>query len=405
MNIWIFNHYAIAPGTGGITRHYDMSKQLVKNGHEVTIFASSYDHQSRKELHCKDNKFYKVEMFDGVRYVWIKTFPYKKNDWKRVLNMLSYTFKSFFKSISTKEKPDIIIGSLMHPLAALLGYVISRVKKCDFYFEERDLWPQSLIDLGKVSESHPIVKLLNKLELFLYKKSTRIIVLFDKAVNYVESRGICSNKVIYLPNGVDLDRYKDFGKLPEEFSVFFRENKNKFIAVYTGAHGLANNLEALVDAAKKAREINNKIHFLFVGDGPEKEKLILLSKKENLDNVSFMPAVSKEHIPSILRNSDVALVSMKDAEVYKWGISLNKLFDYMAAQLPIIIHCNIDETPVEKSNSGFKVNTTTEIALKLNALYENKDLRMEKKKNSYEYVFQNHSWEKLSRKLLNEMTR
>lgn len=397
MDIWIFNHYAIAPGTSGITRHYDLARELVKMGHNVTIFASSFDHQTRKEKHITENNVIKKEEnYEGVHFVWIKTPPYRKNDWRRVLNILFYTIRTnnVIKELQ-KHNPDVIIGSLMHPLAPILAYLISSKKNCKFFFEERDLWPQSLVDLGKLSKKNPIVFLLSKLEMFLYKKADRIIVLFDKAIGYVESRGVNREKVIYLPNGVHLSKYDNPTPLPEEHNAIFEKLKGKFICIYTGAHGLANNLDAMLDAAK-VLDAREKIHFVLVGDGPEKERLIKRKQNENLSNITFLPPVSKEQVPEVLKRSNVGLITMWDADVYKWGFSLNKSYDYMAAKLPIILKCHIKNNLIEKSGAVIRVDNSNEMAKEIENLYLNKGLLKDLGQKSREFVEQNNSWEKLA---------
>jgi hypothetical protein len=138
MNKWIFNHYAIAPGSSGGTRHYDLAMELVKKGHEVTIFASSFEHQTRKESHIQEsNLTYKENNYDGITFIWIKTTPYQKNNWRRIMNILSYSFRTYLLiQKKFKNRPDFVIGSLMHPLAALLGYIISYQKKASFILKK-----------------------------------------------------------------------------------------------------------------------------------------------------------------------------------------------------------------------------------------------------------------------------
>jgi len=148
--IWILNHYAIPPTMGGITRHFDYAKELVKRGYDVSIFASSFDHKQRVELLGKGEKF-KIEDYSGVKFVWIKTTPYKKNDFKRVVNIFSFAKNLYF--IARKfEKPDTIIASSFHPLTWVVGYRLAKGKKAEFVAEVRDLWPQSGIDLGAFKE-------------------------------------------------------------------------------------------------------------------------------------------------------------------------------------------------------------------------------------------------------------
>ncbi|TDM20849.1 glycosyltransferase WbuB [Macrococcoides canis] len=399
MEIWIFNHYAIGPNSGGGTRHYDLSKYLVEKGHKVKIFASSFDHQTRKEKHLFNSELYKSEMHDGVEFIWIKTHPYKGNDFNRVLNMSSY-FKNAKKvSKLVNGNPDLVIGSLVHPLAAYLGYIVSKKKKSLFYFEERDLWPQSLIDLGKVTEKNPVIFLLYKLEKYLYKKADRIIVLFENAKNYVVSKGINEEKVLYIPNGIDMNRLEtNNSSLSYELEKYFNENKGNNIIVYTGTHGLANNLDVVLDAAK---EIRTNTQFLFIGDGPNKEKLIQRKLKEKIDNVYFSDPVNKDLIPTILQKSSVGLLPLKHSPVFKWGISPNKLFDYMSNKLPVILLCDIENSPLQQANGGFVLkndfkNKLVDLLNNINK-YDLESLG----DNGYNFVKENHNWEKNSQIIIN----
>ncbi|MFC0272242.1 glycosyltransferase family 4 protein [Metabacillus herbersteinensis] len=405
MKFWIFNHYAIPPGSSGITRDYDLAKRLVRHGHQVTIFASSYDHRSRKERHFKQDEkgFYKIEEYDGIRYVWVRTTPYEGNNINRVLNILSYTVRGFFASRKVTDNPDIVMGTIVHPFAAFLGYAVSKMRKSLFYFEERDLWPETLVHLGKFKPGSFIVKILYQLELFLYKKAKRIIVLFDRAHLYVKSRGISTDKVLYVPNGADLERYDERIPLTNDISEALQILKGKFIGVYTGAHGLANNLDVLLDAAKLTKEKNKDIHFLFVGAGVEKERLHKRALDELLTNVTFIDPIPKEMIPSLLKEADVGLISMWDADLYKWGMSLNKVYDYMAAELPTIIKCNIPDTIVEKANAGYKVLDAVELSEKLLLSFNSRDEIKQKGKNGRKYVEQYHSWDQLANVLLQAM--
>lgn len=394
MEIWIFNHYAIGPNSGGGTRHYDLSKYLVKNGHHVKIFASSFDHQTRKENHLFNGELYKKEVHDGVEFVWIKTHAYKGNDHNRVINMLSYFRNAKKVSKMIDGKPDLVIGSLVHPLAAYLGYIVSKRKKSLFYFEERDLWPQSLIDLGKVTKKNPVIYFLYKLEKHLYKKADKIIVLFENAENYVVSKGIAANKVLYIPNGIDMNRLNtNQAKLPSELEKYFETHKDKNIVVYTGTHGLANNLDTVLDAAK---EIDYKTQFLFIGDGPNKEKMIKRKADENINNVYFANPVTKDLIPTILQKSSIGLLPLKHSPVFKWGISPNKLFDYMSNKLPVILLCDIENSPLQQANGGFvlKNDFKNELVKLLNNIGQH-DLKT-LGENGFNFVKDHHNWGKNS---------
>lgn len=408
MKIWIFNHYAVAPGQAGGTRHFDLAKNIVESGdHQVTIFASSFSYQKLEEtIRYSEKEYTQTSEYSEVFFRWIKTHPYKRNDLNRVWNIVTYAYRAYQLGKRLEEKPDVIIGSLVHPLAALVGYWLAKKKGSIFYFEERDLWPQTLIDLGKISPKNPVIFLLSWLEKFLYKKASRIIVLFDKAVDYVQSRGIQPDKVMHLPNGVDLARYESAEDiaLPEELENIFQSLSGKFIGAYLGSHGLANHLDALLDAANRLRD-HSDIHFLLIGDGPEKERLMKRKTVEELHNVTFFPSIKKEYVPVVLKRVHVGLLPLKNSPVFKWGISPNKLFDYMASELPVILLCDLDGTPVEASGGGIVVKTDFAENLAKGMLQLSASPAEAKRlgKKAKEYVYTHHAWHLLSAKLLAAM--
>lgn len=399
--IWILNHYATAKGTS--TRHFDIAKELAGKGYDVTICASSFEHITRQEKKQYRNGYSLAETLDGVKFIWLKTTAYRNNGLRRVMNMLTYSYRAYTGLKKTGESPDFIIGSLMHPFAALVGCLLAKRYGCKFYFEERDLWPQTLIDLGKVSRSNPVVWLLSKLELYLYRKADRIIVLFEHAVGYVQGKGIDPRKIVHIPNGIDLARHdRHSGKLPAEYELWFRQHEGQYIAAYTGAHGLANNLDAVLDAAKITKEGNEQIHYLLIGDGPEKQRLTERKRREHLTNVTLMPPVPKEQIPAILQQVHVGLLPLKDSPVFKWGISPNKLYDYMASRLPVILLCDTENSDIERSGGGvvIKEQFPVHLAGKLIEFAANPEGTRRMGQAAREYVVSHHSWNILSETLL-----
>ncbi|MGB9788926.1 MAG: glycosyltransferase family 4 protein [Dictyoglomus turgidum] len=351
-NIWLFNHYAITPNLPGGTRHFDFGKELVRRGYKVTIFASSFHYSLLRETkEYKKDKFI-VEDYEGVRFVWLKTFSYSDNDWRRVVNMLSYAIRAYevAQKINT-EKPDIIIGSSVHLFAVFTAYLLSKKYKTPFIMEVRDLWPQTLMDMG-VSKWHPFVILLGILEKFLYKRADKIIVLLPRANEYIEKLGISPEKIVWIPNGVDFGRFqfKNGGSLRDETYT-----SDEFIVTYTGAIGKANNLDVAIEAAKILQKDYPNIKFLFVGDGPEKGRLLEIVKKEKINNVEFRPPVAKNKIVEIILKSDALFFHLQDSPIFKYGISSNKLFDYLASGKPIIFSSNSINNPVEEAKAGITV--------------------------------------------------
>jgi len=386
-NIWIFNHYAITPALPGGTRHFDFAKELVKRGYKVSIFASSFLHGQFKVIREHSVNNFMVEEYDGIRFVWIKTFPYYRNDLRRIINMLSYSVRAYkvAKKINV-EKPDIIIGSSVHLFAVFAAYLISKKYKVPFIMEVRDLWPQTLIDMG-VPKWHPFVIILGFLEKFLYKKANKIIVLLPKANMYMENLGVSPDKIIWIPNGVDLRRF-------DKSNNQIENDKSSFIITYMGAIGMANNLDVIIEVAEILKESYKELKFLLVGEGPEKDRLAKIVKNKNLHNVEFKENIPKDKVSEILCNSDALFFHLKDTPVFNYGISSNKLFDYLASGKPIIFASNSINNPVEEAKAGITVppNNPQAIAQAIIKLYKMSDEdRKEIGINGRKYVEKNHS--------------
>jgi glycosyltransferase involved in cell wall biosynthesis len=345
-SLWILNHYAISPDMPGGTRHFDLARELTKSGIEVTIFASGFDHSTRKYVKVTPGIKMKIELYDGVRFVWINTLPYSGNDWRRILNMLSYSWRVLG---CTREfsKPDVIIGSSMHPFAALAGWWLARRYGAKFIFEVRDLWPQVLIDMGKMSEYNPVVRLLRRLELFLYRKSERIIILGRQMRDYIARYNVSMDKIVWIPNGVDLARFNGISPI--------KKNTSEFLLMYLGSHSKTNALHILIEAAKIIQDRGyENIRFFLIGDGPEKQNLIQLADRLQLKNIEFCKSVPKDEVPKVLMRAD-ALVLTKDPTFGAYSGSILKMFDYMASYRPIIFSGELSYNPVAESHCGYTV--------------------------------------------------
>jgi len=388
MTIWILNHHALTPQMSGGTRHYDFAKELISRGHNIVIISSSFHYSKYSELKEYGDSKYINENIDGIQWVWLKTPPYRGNGIARVKNMLSYTYKavSILPTINL-PKPDIIIGSSVHLFAVYAAYRLSLRYKIPFVMEVRDLWPQTLIDMG-ISKWHPFIVLLGVLERFLYKKADKIISNLPYASSYI-SKFTDSSKVEWISNGVDIS------------NVIYEKPENRKIlkVAYTGALGVANNLSLLVEFAKTKPK---NIEFLIVGDGVERAKLLHLSK--SLENIQIKEPVAKDEVPYILQNSDILYFNLKDSPVFKYGISSNKLFDYMASGRVIIFSSNAANNPIKECDGGITIEPDNIEALQ-NAIYQIQNMSYEKRvqlgENNRDYCKQNYDIKVLVDKLEN----
>ncbi len=394
MKIWIFNQYAITPDQAGGTRHYDLSRKLIERGHQVKIFAGSIHYANLTETKNYGDRKFLSEIIHGVEFVWIKTPPYSKSNWRRVLNMLSFARNVLRVAISMKnEMPDIIIGSSVHLFAVQSAFRVAKKFDIPFLMEVRDLWPQVLIDLGH-SKFHPFVIWLRAIEKSMYKNAKRIITLLPASIDYLVSKGGDRKKIIWIPNGIDLARFENE---PDQLP-----NNENFTIIYTGGMSNANGIDAVLLAADILRKKNIDVEFKLIGDGTEKENLIRMKEEMNLNNISFPDAVAKDEVMKLLRTADALLFMFEDSPVFRYGISPNKLFDYMAASRPIIFSCNTPWNPVEESKSGFSVpaRTPEKLAEAIEQLMKMSLVdRIQMGERAKDYVRKNHSMDLLADKL------
>ncbi len=406
MNIWILNHYAHPPDLPGATRHYELAKDLAKCEHQVTIIATSFHHYLHKETRLQPGENWKVEDLGSSQFVWIRTPPYQQNDRQRVRNMIMFMVRAIRLSRKLPDlvpkigKPDVVIGYSPHLLTPLAACWIAYRFHVPFVIEIADLWPQTIIDMGEFNSSHPVIKSLQALEKFLYQKADCIITLLPFAHNYITACGIPSEKVIWIPTGVDLSRFTE--------DTHELANHEFFQVMYLGAHGQANALDVTIEAAKIVKEMGfGEIHFVFMGDGPEKTKLIALAKEFGLTNVEFRDPVPKKDVHNALREADAFLFNLEDVAVFKYGISPNKLFDYMITGKPVITSVEAKGNPVEKARCGLIVPPRDPKALAeaLIKIYRmSPDEREEMGHRGQEYVKEHHDISKLAGLLEHTLT-
>ena len=332
--IYIINQFANTPDLPGHTRQFEIAKFLCHQGWNVNVYASDFNLSKRSFTKLRNNEFLKKELINKINWIWLRVFPYKKNNWKRYINIFSFCIiiliilpiSIFFKKIKGEKKGIILASSPQLP-AAFLSFLLAKIFNMKFVLEVRDLWPQIFIDKENYSKNNFFIIFLQKIESILYTKSDYIIVLAKGVVDYVKNKG--ARNVAWLPNGPSLNEFK-YHPLPKENKVF--DTERPFRIIYSGTHGEVNDLENVIKAAKILRIL--PIQFIFIGDGPKKNSLMKESKA--LGNVIFLNPVSKFEIPSYIASADAVLVSLKDLKLFKYGVSPNKLYDAYAIGRPII---------------------------------------------------------------------
>ncbi len=351
-NIWILNHYATSPDIGQWSRHYKFAEYLIQKGHSVKIFAASTIHNTDKNL-IKESIKYLTKEYNGVLFIFIKACDYVGNGKKRIMNMFDYALRLMSVSKNfDNEKPDVIYASSAHPLTWISGYRLAKRYNAMFIAETRDLWPETLVDMGKIDRNSLLAKLLYKLEKFIYMKADRLVFTMPGGKDYVESIGLDPSKVRYINNGVDLEEFNENASkckyIDEEL-----ENDKQFKVIYAGSMGIANSLNDLIESAKIVQTKGYKnIRYILFGDGYQKQELMEYVRVNNISNVIFKGKVEKKYIPGILKKANLNVFTGKNIELYKYGLSLNKMFDYFASGKPILSNIECGYDIVKQYNCG-----------------------------------------------------
>lgn len=389
-SIWIFNHYAITPDQPGGTRHYDFAKELIKRGYDIKIFASSFHSTLFTELKKYDSRKYKIENINGIEFVWIKTYPYTRNNWRRIINMLTYAINAYKAARKIKnEKPDVIIGSSPHIFAAYIAFILSNRYYKPFILEIRDHWSHALVNMG-ISRWNPFIVVIEMLEQYLYKKADKIIMLQPNDKDICKSLNIPEEKTTYINNGVNLERDVDWAKTGRYDEYF---NNGKFNVFYAGSIGKVDDVELIIKAGKILQQRAQNVQIYIIGSGIEKEQKMKEIASDNITNISFIDPVPKNEVQSLLKNAD-ALLYHANTAACRYGISPLKLFDYLASAKPVIFAFNAINNIVKEAECGVTVppddpNKLSEAIIDMSKLSKQERKAMGKK--GREYVEKYHS--------------
>lgn len=346
--VWILNHYAQEPSNPGGTRHWSLAHHLAAHGWRGVIIAGSVELNTGRDRLGKGERR-RDEVLGGIPFVWLKVPGHRGNGIGRVMNMLSYAARAMLvRPGGGVDPPDAVIGSSVHPFAAFAGWVLARRHRVPFVFEVRDLWPQTLIDLGRISRDGLTARGMRMLERFLYRRADRIIALLPKAWEYIAESGTPADRVEWIPNGVEPGGLPDHAPPRPVGACTF---------MYLGAHGEANGLDNVLRAMDLAQRdpLSQGIRLRLVGDGPSKRGLVALASELRLRNVSFEDPVPKLKVPTLAAEADAFLFNLVDAPVFRFGISSNKLFDFLSARRPIVFCCDAGNDPVREAGAGITV--------------------------------------------------
>lgn len=399
MKIVVICHY-FPPEIGAPSaRIYEMARHWVDLGNEVHVVTCFPNHPTGIIPEEYKGMKYKYEVMDGIHvhrnYVYATP---NKGFTKKTLGHISFMFSSVIYSMKKIDKPDVIITSSPTFFSMFSGYWYSLRKKSDFVLEIRDLWPAAMIDLGVMKEGF-ITRILEKMELFFYRKSKILIMVTQSFKENVVNRGISEDKVHVITNGVNQDLFYPKEKNRELIDKY--KLQEKFVISYVGAHGISQNLTTILEVAKKLGSYKN-IEFIFVGEGAEKDKLKQIVREEELNNVQFIDAQPKEIISDFYNLSDLCLIPLKNIDLFKTFIP-SKMFEIMACGVPIVASLEGEAAQIlEDSKAALVVqpDNPDEIAAAIEESINNKEKYNLMKVNGPVFVEKNYSRNKLAERYL-----
>jgi glycosyltransferase involved in cell wall biosynthesis len=405
MNIFYCNHYASPPSNGGSGRSYYFAKELQSLGHNVVVICASQHHMRATAANPKDLN--KLIVDGGVTYLNLRVRSYKGNGLRRLLNVLDYASQlntlMGLVSQGVLYKPDILIASSPTPFIFAPARKLSSRLDAKLIYEVRDLWPLSLVALGNVSRWHPLVIWMNYIEIRSYKQSDAVVSLLSNSFEHMHIRGLANDKFNWVPNGVSVDEWKEMAILPAEHQELYANlrSRGKKIVVYAGSHAPSDGLEQLLDVKKVLGTSDPPYHIILIGDGISKQALMERTKAEQCTFINFLPKVTKVQSLTAIRQADICYIGWQNTPIYRYGISPNKLSEYMYAQKPVVHAVPETIDPVKEANAGISVKPFDPVALDsaLRTLCAmSAEQRDELGKNGRKYVLENMEWSMLARK-------
>jgi len=333
MHILIIHQAFASISEPGGTRHHELAQVLTARGHRVTVIASPVSYLTGTPLRLPPFSEKMEGEKEGGALTILRASVYSahhKSFLHRVLAFLSFMLSSFWIGLGVKNV-DVVWGTSPPIFQGVTAWVLARLKGAKFLFEVRDLWPRFAIAVG-VLRNVWLIRASEWLERTLYRSAARVMVNSPAYVSYVKERG--AREVELIPNGADPSMFD-----PAADGVDFRQAHHltgKFVVMYAGAHGMSNDLEVVLEAARQLAEDTPEVEIVLVGDGKEKSALMARAAAMSLPNVTFLPSVPKTGMAGALAAADACLAILKPLEEYKWTYP-NKVFDYMAAGRPVAL--------------------------------------------------------------------
>jgi len=380
-------------------RTLEHCNEWIRKGHKITIITGAPNFPKGKIFNGYKNKIYQSEVINKIYIKRVWTFISANEGFiLRILDYLSFMFSSFFCGIFTK-KHDIIVATSPQFFTLISGYFISLFRKTPLVLEIRDLWPESIVSVGAISEKSITIKILKKISLFLYKKSNLIICVTKSFKKDLVNRGIDKNKIKVIENGFDLSKNLQPILSINEVEEKFQIHRDTFYVSFTGTIGMAHGLEIVLNAASKT---NKNITFLIIGEGARKNILMNKAIKMNIKNIKFINHLDWQEIIDINQLIDLHLVHLKKDDEFKKVIP-SKIFESMALKKSIIMGVDGESRQIlDRAQCSFNIQpeNSSELANTINKIQKRNKLLKDMGQNGYIFLEKNYSRKILANKMI-----
>lgn len=352
MKILFVSHYFPPEVNAPASRTHEHARRWVADGHEVTVITCVPNHPRGEIFPGYRNRLVQEERVDGIRVIrpWTYVTP-NEGFLKRMLNYLLFAFASVLASFKA-DRPDVVVATSPQFFVGIAGAMIARLRRRPFVLEVRDLWPDSIVQLGQLRNAR-VVCALEAVESWLYRSAAGIVVNTQAFIAHIVGRGIPRERIELVYNGIDPEL---FSPRPRDESLLRRHGlEGRFLVAYVGTLGLAHGLVTMLDAAERLRE-EPQLDFLFIGDGADRARLEQETARRRLSNVHFLGLLPRAEIPAWLASIDCLLVMLRDLPVFETVIP-SKVFEFCAQERPVVVAARGEiRRLVEEAKAGLAID-------------------------------------------------
>ena len=404
MRLLLVNHYAGSLRHGMEFRPFYLAREWRRLGHAVLVVAASESHLRSVAPRVQGAGTH--EQIDGVDYLWLRTPAYRGNGVGRVLNIAVFCLRLAARAgrLAREFRPDVVIASSTYPMDIWPARRIARIAGARLVHEVHDLWPLSPVELGGLSPRHPFIRVCQAAEDTACRDADVVVSMLPRVHEHLRARGLDLRKLHIVPNGVLVDEWSEpAAPLDAALAAHIdaARAEGRTVVVYAGAHGIANALDSLLDAAALLRD--EPFAFVLVGDGAERTRLAARVAAEGLARVRLFEPIAKGQIPSLLARADIAYVGLQRVPIFRFGIAPNKLMDYMMSGCAVLCAIEAGNDPVSDAGCGITVQPESAPAIadglrRLAALAPAERAAMGAR--GRDYVRRHHDWPVLARRFV-----